>query len=139
MYVEIENPEENTFSEEFITSLERRLSDYSELLSQTQDRDLKNLLEFIFFYVVEKPATAPWNKAIAKHFELRPENKALRDDIRRFLYAVRLIKNISIDKQLIDKTHPIEDVKTDETVKKNGILIPSRGVWLRRNKGKCHI
>lgn len=136
MYVQMDNPEEATFSEEFITSLEKKLSNYSELLSQIQDRDLKNLLEFIFFYVVEKPDTAPWKKTIAKHFELPPESKALRDDIRRFLYAVRLVKSISIDKQLIDKAHPIEDVKTDELVKKNGILIPSRGVWLRRNKGK---
>ncbi|UCG45784.1 MAG: hypothetical protein JSV58_03150, partial [Candidatus Bathyarchaeota archaeon] len=116
--------------------LEQKLSQYSELLSQMQDKDLKSLLEFVFFYVVEKPDAAPWNKTIAKHFEITSENKKLRDDIRRFLYAIRLTKSIAIDKQLIDSMQIAEKVVTDEPIKKNGILIPSRGVWLRRNKGK---
>lgn len=92
-------------SQAFITLLERKLDDYSELLSKIQDNGLKNLLDFLFYYVVEKPNTTPWNRTIVKQFDLDPENKKLRDDIRRFLYAVRLIIDISTDKQHIEKVH----------------------------------
>ncbi len=138
MYARMEDPEEIVISEAFITSLEKKLSDYSELLSQIQDKGLRSLLEFLFFYLVEKPNATPWNKTIAKQFDLGTGNKTLRDDIRRFLYAVRLIKVISIDKQLIDKIHPPRNFDSDKLKKKNGILIPSRGVWLNQNKDKHH-
>jgi len=138
MHAHLEDPEEIVISEAFITSLERKLSDYSELLSQIQDKDLRSLLEFLFFYLVEKPNAIPWNKTIAKQFDLDTENKTLRDDIRRFLYAVRLIKIISIDKQLIDKIHPPRNFDSDKLEKKPGILIPSRGVWLQQNRDKNH-
>lgn len=138
MYASMEGPEETVISEAFITSLERKLSDYSELLSQIQDKGLRSLLEFLFFYLVEKPNATPWNKTIAKQFDLGTGNKTLRHDIRRFLYAVRLIKGISIDKQLIDKIHPPRNLDSDKLKKKTGILIPSRGVWLNQNKDKHH-
>jgi hypothetical protein len=138
MYARMEDSEEIVVSEAFITSLERKLSDYSEFLSQIQDRDLRSLLEFVFFYLVEKPNATPWNKTITKQFDLDTENKTLRDDIRRFLYAVRLIKVISMDKQLIDKIHPPRNFDSDKLMKKTGILIPSRGVWLHQNKDKNH-
>ena len=138
MHARMEDPEEIVVSEAFITSLERKLSDYSELLSQIQDKDLRSLLDFLFFYLVEEPNATPWNKTIAKQFDLGTENKILRDDIRRFLYAVRLIKVISIDKQLIDKICPPRNFDSDKLMKKTGILIPSRGVWLRQNKDKNH-
>jgi len=101
----LENPEEIVISQAFITLLERKLDDYSELLSKIQDNGLKNLLDFLFYYVVEKPNTTPWNRTIVKQFDLDPENKKLRDDIRGFLYAVRLIIDISTDKQRIEKVH----------------------------------
>jgi len=101
----LESPEEIVISEVFITLLEEKLDDYSVLLSKIQDKGLRSLLEFLFYYVVEKPDTTPWNRTIIKQFGLDPENKTLRDDIRRFLYAVRLIKDISIDKQRIEKVH----------------------------------
>ena len=138
MYTGIEDPEEVVVSEVFITSLERKLGDYSELLSQMQDKGLRNLLEFLFFYLVENPNTNPWNKTIAKQFDLHSESKTLRDDIRRVLYAVRLIKSISIDKQLFDKTHPARNFESNQSMKKTGILITSRGVWLHQNKDKNH-
>ena len=138
MHAHLEGPEEIVISEAFITSLERKLSDYSELLSQIQDKDLRSLLEFLFFYLVEKPNATPRNKTIAKQFDLDTENKTLRDDIRRFLYAVRLIGVISIDKQLIDKIHPPRNFASDKLEKKTGILIPSRGVWLQQNKDRKH-
>ena len=138
MQASMEDPEEIVVSEAFITSLERKLGDYSELLSQIQDKDLRNLLEFLFFYLVEKPNATPWNKTIAKQFDLDTENKTLRDDIRRFLYAIRLIKGISIDKQLIDKIYPTRNFDSDKLKKKTGILIPSRGVWLHQNKDENH-
>ncbi|UCE29638.1 MAG: hypothetical protein JSV85_02665 [Candidatus Bathyarchaeota archaeon] len=138
LYAHTEDPEEIPVSEVFITSLERKLGDYSELLSQMQDKDLRKLLEFLFFYLVENPNASPWNKTIAKQFDLHSESKTMRDDIRRFLYAVRLIKSISIDKQLIDKTHPTRSFNSNQSMKKTGILIASRGVWLRQNKDKSH-
>jgi hypothetical protein len=134
----LEDPEENVFSESFITSMEKKLGDYSELLSQIQDKDLRNLLEFLFFYLVEKPNATPWNKTIKKQFDLDGRNKTLRDDIRRFLYAVRLIKGISVGKQLIDKTYPSRKFGSEKLKKKTEILIPSRGVWLHQNRHKNH-
>jgi hypothetical protein len=101
----LENPEKTVISQAFITLLERKLDNYSELLSKIQDKGLRNLLEFLFYYVVEKPNATPWNKTITKQFDLDSENKTLRDDIRRFLYAVRLIIDISADKQRIEKVH----------------------------------
>ena len=101
----MENPEEIVISQAFITLLEEKLDNYSELLSKIQDKDLKNLLEFLFYYVVEKPNATPWNKTIIKQFDLNSENRALRDDIRRFLYAARLIMDISTDKQHVEKVH----------------------------------
>ena len=99
----MESPERIVISETFITLLEEKLDNYSELLSKIQDKGLRNLLEFLFYYIVENPNTKPWNRTIIKQFDLEPTNKKLRDDIRRFLYAVRLIKDISIDKQHIEK------------------------------------
>ena len=101
----MENPEEIVISEVFITLIGRKLDVYSNLLSKIQDKGLRNLLEFLFYYIVEKPNATPWDKTIIKQFDLDPENKTLRDDIRRFLYTVRLIKDISIDKQRIEKIH----------------------------------
>ena len=99
----LENLERIVISPAFITLLERKVDDYGELLSKIQDKGLRNLLEFLFYYIVEKPNTTPWNKTIVKQFDLNPENKTLRDDVRRFLYAVRLIMDISTDKQRIEK------------------------------------
>jgi len=101
----LESPERIVISQAFITLLEEKLDNYSELLSKIQDKGLRNLLEFLFYYIVEKPNATPWNKTLVKQFDLDSENKTLRDDIRRFLYAVRLIKEISIDKQHIEKIH----------------------------------
>ena len=101
----MESPERIVISQAFITLLEEKLDNYSDLLSKIKDKGLRNLLEFLFYYIVEKPNATPWNKTLVKQFDLDPENKTLRDDIRRFLYAVRLIKDISIDKQRIEKIH----------------------------------
>jgi len=101
----LESPEEIVIPHAFITLLERKVDEYGELLSKIQDKGLRNLLEFLFYYIVEKPNTAPWNKTIEKQFDLNPKNKTLRDDVRRFLYAVRLITDISVDKQRIEKIH----------------------------------
>jgi hypothetical protein len=92
-------------SEEFVDSLEEKLVDFSVTLSQVEDKNLRNLLEFLFNYIVEKPNSTPWNRTIVKQFDLDPEDKTLRDDLRRFLYAVRLIKDISTDKQRIEKVY----------------------------------
>jgi len=134
----LKDPEEIVFSESFITSLEKKLGDYSELLSKIRDKDLRNLLEFLFFYLVEKPNASPWSKTIVKQFDLDGRNRTLRDDIRRFLYAVRLIKSISVGKQLIDKTYPPRKFDPEKLKKKTEILIPSRGVWLHQNRHKKH-
>jgi len=101
----LENPEEIVISQAFITFLEEKLDNYSKLLSKIQDKGLKNLLGFLFYYVVEKPNATPWNKTIIKQFDLDSGNRALRDDIRRFLYAARLIMDISTDKQRVEKVH----------------------------------
>jgi len=101
----LESPQGIAISQAFVTLLEGKLDDYSKLLSRMQDKGLRNLLDFLFYYIVEKPNAAPWNKTIARCFDLDPENKTLRDDIRRFLYAVRLITDISLDKQRIEKIH----------------------------------
>ena len=101
----MENPEEIVISQAFITLLEEKLDNYSELLSKIQDKGLKNLLGFLFYYVVEKPNATPWNKTIIKQFDLDSKNRALRDDIRSFLYAARLIMDISTDKQRVEKVH----------------------------------
>ena len=101
----MENPEEIVISQAFITFLEEKLDNYSKLLSKIQDKGLKNLLGFLFYYVVEKPDATPWNKTIIKQFDLDSGNRALRDDIRRFLYAARLIMDISTDKQRVEKVH----------------------------------
>jgi len=101
----LESPERIIISEPFITLLEKKLDNYSELLSKIEDNGLRNLLEFLFYYIVENPNAKPWNRTIIEQFDLEPENKKLRDDIRRFLYAVRLIKDISIDKQHIEKSN----------------------------------
>ena len=82
-------------SEEPITGLDEKLVDLSINLSEIQDEGLKKLLEFLFNYIVDKPNTAPQNRTIVKHFHLDLENKTLVDDIRRVLYAVRLINEIS--------------------------------------------
>jgi len=103
----LENPERVVISETFITLLEEKLDNYASLLSEIQDKGLRNLLDFLFYYIVEKPNATPWNRTIIKQFDLDPENKKLRDDIRRFLYAVRLIIHISIDKQRIEKIHKL--------------------------------
>ena len=103
----MENPEEIEISEAFITLLEEKLDSYSVLLSKIQDKGLRNLLEFLFYYVIEKPNATPWNRTITRQFDLDPENKTLRDDIRRFLYAVRLIMDISADKQRIGKIYKL--------------------------------
>ena len=92
-------------SEESITLLEERLVDFSVYMSQIQDEGLRKLLEFLYDYIVDKPNTTPQNRTIVKHFQLDPENENLRDDIRRVLYAVRLIKEVSTDKQRIEKVY----------------------------------
>lgn len=94
-------------SEELITldSLEEKLVNFAVNLSHVQDNGLRKLLEFLYDYIVDKPNTTPQNRTIAKHFELDPENETIRDDIRRVLYAVRLIKEISTDKQRIEKIY----------------------------------
>jgi len=101
----LEDQEEIVISEAFITLLEERLDDYAELQSKMQDSGLRKLLDFLFYYIVEKPKATPWNMTIIKQFDLDPENRTLRDDVRRFLYAVRLIMNISTGKQRIEKIH----------------------------------
>jgi hypothetical protein len=101
----LESQQEIAISQAFITLLEGKLDDYSKLLAKMQDKGLRNLMDFLFYYVVEKPNAAPWNRTIVRCFDLDSENKTLRDDIRRFLYAVRLIMDISIDKQRIEKVH----------------------------------
>jgi len=103
----LENPEEIAISPAFITLLEQKLDDYLGLLSRIQDEGLRNLLEFLFYYIVEKPVATPWNRTIMKQFDLDPKNKTLRDDIRRFLYAVRLIVDVSINKKRIEKVHKL--------------------------------
>ena len=92
-------------SDGFITLLEEKLENYSEFLSRIQDKDLRNLLEFLFYYIVEKPTTTPRNGTIMKHFDLNSEDKPLIDGIRAFLYGVRLMMDISMDKECIEKVH----------------------------------
>ena len=92
-------------SEESITLLEEKLVDFSVYMSQIQDEGLRKLLEFLYDYIVDKPNTTPQNRTIVKHFQLDPENETLRDDIRRVLYAVRLIKEVSTAKQRIEKVY----------------------------------
>lgn len=88
-----------------LDSLEEKLVVLSISLSHIQDNGLRKLLEFLFDYIVEKPNTTPRNSTIVKYLELNPEDETLRDDIRRVLYAVRLIKEISEDKQRIEKVY----------------------------------
>ena len=92
-------------SDGFITLLEEKLENYSEFLSRIQDKDLRNLLEFLFYYVVEKPTTTPRNGTIMKHFDLSSEDKPLIDSIRAFLYGIRLMLEISNDKESIEQVH----------------------------------
>jgi hypothetical protein len=92
-------------SEDSITQLEEKLVDFSVYLSEIQDEGLRKLLDFLFNYIIDKPNTTPQNRTIVKHFHLDAGNESLRDDIRRVLYAIRLIKEISADKQLIEKVY----------------------------------
>ena len=93
--------------EDSITELEDELVDFSVYLSEMQDEGLRKLLEFLFNYIIDKPNTTPQNRTIMKHFHLDAENEMLRDDIRRVLYAVRLIMEMSVDKQRVEKVYDL--------------------------------
>ena len=93
--------------EDSITELEDELVDFSVYLSEIQDEGLRKLLEFLFNYIIDKPNTTPQNRTIVKHFHLDAENKMLRDDIRRVLYAIRLIMEMSVDKQSVEKVYSL--------------------------------
>ncbi|UCE44030.1 MAG: hypothetical protein JSV57_00595 [Candidatus Bathyarchaeota archaeon] len=94
-------------SGESITLLEEKLVDFSIYLSEIQDDGLRRLLEFLFNYIVGKPNTTPQTRTIVKHFQLDTENETLSDDIKRVLYAVRLISEISTEKQRIEKAYSL--------------------------------
>lgn len=90
-----------------IAELEDEIVDFSVYLSEIQDEGLRKLLEFLFNYIIDKPNTTPRNSTIVKHFHLDAENEMLRDDIRRVLYAVRLILEMSVDKQSVEKIYKL--------------------------------
>ena len=91
--------------EDSITQLEEKLVDFSVYLSEIQDEGLRRLLEFLFNYIIAKPNTTPRNRTILKHFHLDAENEALVDDVRRVLYATRLMKEMSADKESLEKIY----------------------------------
>jgi hypothetical protein len=88
-----------------ITELEEKIVDFSVYLSEIQDEGLRKLLEFLFNYIIAKPKSKPQNRTIVKHFHLEAGNKMLGEDIRKVLYAVRLIMEISADKQSVEKKY----------------------------------
>ena len=103
----LERLEKVVISQDFITGVEKKLDDYSRYLLKLNEKDLKNLLDFLFYYVVEKPNTNPRKTTIIKKFDLDQNNEILIDDIRTFLYAIRLMLQISINKQDIERFHEL--------------------------------
>ncbi|UCC32911.1 MAG: hypothetical protein JSW53_03695 [Candidatus Bathyarchaeota archaeon] len=102
-----EKREKRPEASESITLLEEKLVDFSLYLSEIQDDGLRRLLDFLFNYVVAKPNTTPRTRTIVKHFHLEAGSEALSADIRRVLYAVRLMSEISTEKQRIEKVYGV--------------------------------
>ena len=80
-------------------------------------------------------------KTIAKQFYIDTENKTLRDDIIRLLYAVRLIKGISIENPNSGVKWNLENKQVIGDFKKQavGLVFENKGIEFVDEKGKVGI